>query len=57
MYRVANILSVGCDIATRKCRQFSKINDKEIAEKIKTNQIKWISPSIWPEENGIEKLQ
>ena len=57
LYRVANIISVGCDVATRECWEFSKINDDDISAKIKSGQIKFISPSIWPEENSIEQIE
>ena len=54
LYRAANIISVGCDIESHKCWQISKVTDADVAEKIKSGEIKWISPSIWPKENSVE---
>ena len=46
LYRVANILVVGSDIATKKNWQISEITDSDIADKINNKEIKWISPSV-----------
>ena len=57
LYRVANIISVGSDIATRKNWQVSKMMDESVTAKIKSGEIKWISPSIWPEPNSVETIE
>jgi len=31
--------------------------DDDVAQKIKSKEIKFISPSIWPKENAIEKIK
>ena len=57
LYRVANIIAVGSDIPTHKNWQVSKMVDESITQKIKSKEIQWISPSIWPEENSVEKIE
>ncbi|MCH9657201.1 hypothetical protein K0U27_00665 [archaeon] len=57
LYRAANIIAVGCDIPTKKCWQVSKMMDDKVTEKIRSKEIKWISPSIWPEENSVEQIE
>ena len=54
LYRAASIIAVGSDIPTKKNWQVSKMVDDDVAEKIKSGEIKFISPSIWPEENAVE---
>ena len=57
LYRAASIIAVGSDIATRKNWQISKMMDPEVTAKIKTGEIKWISPSIWPKEGAVEVIE
>ena len=57
LYRAASIISVGSEIATKKNWQVSKMVDDDVAAKIKSREIKWISPSIWPEENSVEQIE
>jgi hypothetical protein len=54
LYRVASIIAVGSEIATKKNWQISKMVDESITEKIRSKEIKWISPSIWPDEDAVE---
>lgn len=57
LYRAASIIAVGTDIATKKNWQVSKMIDDEVSQKIKTREIRWISPSIWPRENAVEQIE
>ena len=54
LYRAASIIAVGSDIPTKKNWQVSKMVDDDIAQKIRSKEIKWISPSIWPDEDAVE---
>lgn len=54
LYRAASIIAVGSDIPTKKNWQVSKMVDDDVASKIKSGEIKFISPSIWPEEGAVE---
>ena len=54
LYRAASIIAVGSDISTKKNWQISKMVDDDVTEKIRSGEIKWISPSIWPDENAVE---
>jgi hypothetical protein len=57
LYRAASIIAVGSDIATRKHWQMSLMIDDEISAKIRSKEIQWISPSIWPKEDAVEQIQ
>ena len=57
LYRAASIIAVGSDIPTRRHWQMSKMIDDIVAEKIRKKEIKWISPSIWPKEGAVEKIE
>ena len=57
LYRAASIIAVGSDIPSKKNWQMSKMVDDGVTAKIKSKEIKWISPSIWPKENAVEVIE
>ena len=57
LYRAASIIAVGSDIPTRKNWQVSQMMDDDVAAKIKSKEIKWISSSIWPDEDAVEIIE
>ena len=57
LYRAASIIAVGSDISTKKNWQMSRMVDDDVAEKIKSGDIKFISPSIWPDEDAVEIIK
>lgn len=57
LYRAANIIAVGSDLATKKNWQVSKMVDPEVTQLIKDGIIKFISPSLWPKDGAVRRME